>query len=122
MTIYDNGERMGLVRGPWTCHVEPFADFIVPPKPPETIAMAAIRCPYGRIFSLPRPARHGNIVWWMGDEYGYEDGEYGPEYQGFVTSAGRYVDRVEALKIAQAAGQIIEKHGNRNKLFSEDCW
>ena len=40
--------------------------------------------------------------------------------QGFVTDAGEFVDRVEGLRIAQEAGQIIEKHGAFNELYSED--
>ena len=42
--------------------------------------------------------------------------------QGFLTSDGRFVDRVEGLAIALAAGQVITKHGNPNQLFSEDMW
>ena len=42
--------------------------------------------------------------------------------QGFVTSDGRYVDRIEGLAIAKAAGQIAFKHGNPDRLYSEDLW
>lgn len=40
--------------------------------------------------------------------------------QGFVTNTGRFVDREEALLIAQAAGQIKHKHGGPDTLYSED--
>lgn len=40
--------------------------------------------------------------------------------QGFVTSQGRFVDRVEGLAIATAANQIIEKHSPDDELMSED--
>lgn len=41
--------------------------------------------------------------------------------QGFVTTRGRYIDRGEAFLIAQAAGQIIHKHGSDEpSLYSED--
>jgi len=41
--------------------------------------------------------------------------------QGFLTSTDRFVDRVEALKIAREAGQLIrDKVGD--KLFSEDLY
>ena len=118
-------ERIGLVVGPFTTHVGPFADYIESSRPPqwrETIACAAIRCPHGRVFSLPRPARHHHLIWWMTEEYGYQPREMNGKYQGFVTSTGRYVDRVEGLEIARAAGQIKQKCGNERLLFSEDVW
>ena len=40
--------------------------------------------------------------------------------QGFVTSTGRFVDRVEALSIAYNAGQVIHKHHPLDELMSED--
>lgn len=41
-------------------------------------------------------------------------------HQGFITSKGRYVDRAEALLIAQAAGQVRpERQGD---LWSEDLY
>jgi len=43
--------------------------------------------------------------------------------QGFIAdsySGSRFVDRVEALKIAIAAGQRINKHNPKDQLLSED--
>lgn len=40
--------------------------------------------------------------------------------QGFLTSEGRFVDRVEGKEIAIKAGQITET--KFNKLYSEDLW
>ncbi|MHA1344955.1 MAG: hypothetical protein ACTSO3_01010 [Candidatus Heimdallarchaeaceae archaeon] len=40
--------------------------------------------------------------------------------QGFVTESGQFVGRSVALGIAQEAGQIVKKHGNKKLLFSED--
>ncbi len=43
--------------------------------------------------------------------------------QGFLAdscSGTRFVDRVEALKIAIEAGQVINKHAPKNKLCTED--
>lgn len=72
---------------------------------PESIVGAAIRI--GReVISLPRPARHADVykhalVGTPADEV------YGPEsVEGFLTSAGRFVDRAEAAKVARKAGQI----------------
>ena len=42
--------------------------------------------------------------------------------QGFMTDKGRFVDRLEACKIAKSAGQIINKTGPEDDLFSEDLW
>jgi hypothetical protein len=39
--------------------------------------------------------------------------------QGFVTSLGRYVDRVEGGEIAFKSGQIDKE---TNMLYSEDIW
>ena len=45
----------------------------------------------------------------------------GPDYQGFVTEIGDYVNRYLALKIAIKAGQVIEgKTRRKDILFSED--
>jgi hypothetical protein len=55
----------------------------------------------------------------MDEKYGL-----GPEaqhHQGFYTSAGRFVDRVEAVEIAKAAGQITEPKWPP-QLYSEDLW
>lgn len=44
-----------------------------------------------------------------------------PRDQGFYTSKGRFVSRVEAMKIAKECGQIPEWHNN-TILFSEDLY
>lgn len=41
------------------------------------------------------------------------------EHQGFITSTGRYVNRVEAMHVAFEAGQIPEL---KDELFSEDLY
>lgn len=43
------------------------------------------------------------------------------DMQGFLTSEGRFVNRIEAMELARDAGQLI---GNttRNYLMSEDLW
>lgn len=42
--------------------------------------------------------------------------------QGFLTTTGRFVDRIEGLAIATAAGQLIRKTNPQDILFSEDLW
>ena len=90
----------------------------------ERIEQAAILLD-GTIHTLPRPARHGDVMAMHGAvnrRWALADGE-----QGFTTSEGRFVERDEAYRIAKAAGQIIARqdgHINTNggDLFSEDLW
>ena len=41
---------------------------------------------------------------------------------GFVTDTCRFVDRIEAVRIAKENNQIIRKHGSDNELYSEDVF
>lgn len=47
-------------------------------------------------------------------------------HQGFVTDAGRFVDRKQGMKIAVAADQLLPLPGDAKRshpeLFSEDVW
>ena len=47
--------------------------------------------------------RHPDIIWKFGDIIDKDDSG------GFMTFKGRYVDRVETMVIALAAGQVTEK-------------
>lgn len=42
--------------------------------------------------------------------------------QGFITNTYRFVDRKEALEIANNFGQIIKKHRPVDELLSEDIY
>jgi len=42
--------------------------------------------------------------------------------QGFLTSEDRFVNRKVALKIAIKWGQIKNKTGCKDELYSEDMW
>jgi hypothetical protein len=89
----------------------------------ERIAAAA--CIYrGQVFTLPPPARHHTIIRHVADLHP-EDTDcpliHAGADQGFVTSAGRYVEREEAGLIALTAGQTAAlKWGP--PLYSEDLW
>lgn len=73
-----------------------------------------------RVVTLPRPARHHDIIRHIVTELG---AERSTGAQGFVTDAGRYVGRREALTIARAAGQLLGvPHNEDVGLFSEDVW
>ena len=83
---------------------------------PVTIVAAAIRALTGEVYSLPRPARHHNVIELMWDK-----GVEGRGTQGFLCSDGDFVERVKAGHLAVAAGQI---KGLRwpPQLYSEDLW
>ena len=86
---------------------------------PERIAGASIRTSSGTIATLAPPARHHHLIFMLAAE-GHPP--IGPRSQGFVTTKGRFVDRVEGLAIAEAAGQVVRKHPSFDKLYSEDMW
>lgn len=57
--------------------------------------------------------------------HGYPDYNRGDWEQGFLTNRGVFVDRYEALKIAERAGQVNfyrTKTSPKDRLFSEDIY
>ena len=87
---------------------------------PETIVAAAIQCD-GMTVSLPRPARHAHVLWtalmFMTSEI------VNRSTQGFLTSEGRFVTRIEAKHIAHRARQkVIRGNPHQIEAFSEDFW
>lgn len=87
---------------------------------PEEIACAAIKYDdIGALF-LPAPARHHHIIWARLMIDGVPTHSNG--IQGFLTTRGRFVDRKEGLRIAEARDQIEIKHPSFNELYSEDMW
>jgi hypothetical protein len=85
----------------------------------ERIIAAAIQ--YGGTISLPPPARHHTIIATMDTEMGIDGPLATPERQGFITSTGRFVNRIEAFDIAYRAKQFT-KETRGPRLFSEDLW
>lgn len=67
------------------------------------------------IVTAPPPARHHNLFALLTKR---------PDESGFLTSAGRFVDRETALLLAIRAGQKLIDHPSRHQtqLFSEDLW
>ena len=55
--------------------------------------------PHRQVMNIVTGWRHADIIWKFGDIIDKDDSG------GFMTSRGRYVDRVEAMEIALAAGQ-----------------
>jgi hypothetical protein len=76
------------------------------------------------VFSLPRPNRHHNVMWWL-HTLGISAGLM--HDSGFVLSDGTYADRKRAMEVAKAAGQLIQRPGQTvpiapPDLYSEDLW
>lgn len=96
----------------------------------ERIVAAAVQCE-GFVYTLPPPARHHTILQRWPDVLspdarrrsapGVEPIVVVRDVQGFVTGAGRFVDRIEAAAIAIAAGQIKALQWPP-RLYSEDLW
>lgn len=74
----------------------------------------------GIVHTLPKPNRHHNIIWMLAPTGKYKLPIFGE--QGFITNTGRFVDRIEARKIAEAANQLIERARDKKQLYSEDVW
>jgi len=88
----------------------------------ERVVAAAVRHE-GMTFSMLPPARHGEcILLMLACRSDIDRNTTGAEEQGFVTSANRFVDRVEAKRIAAEADQLIFRAMNLPELFSEDVW
>jgi hypothetical protein len=83
----------------------------------ENITAAAVRV--GKItISAPPPARHGDLIKAFSEVN--RKVVIQPSEQGFLTSEGRFVGRVEAMQIAVREGQA--RKGTSDELFSEDLW
>lgn len=80
------------------------------------------REPSDEVFDMRLGYRHPDIIYQFGGEINHRSDE-----GGFMTSKGRYVDRIEAMKIALECGQVTEEKalrvdGTYNWLFSEDIY
>ena len=84
----------------------------------ELIVCAAIS-QNGKVHSLPAPARHIDI---LSDMAARGIRPLVISVQGYITTYGRFVDRVEAFPLARKGGQI--KHGPKGPpdLYTDDLW
>lgn len=85
----------------------------------ETIVAAAIRSG-DRTWSLPKPARHCDVIRVARSTTGATYADVCCHNQGFLTSTGRFVGRLEAEDVARRAGQVDKLIGG--VLTSEDLW
>jgi hypothetical protein len=89
-------------------------------RPVRWITTVAIKYA-GTIYQLPRPNRHHDVIRHIAKINGV--GIKGSDVQGFMTNRGDFVNRTKALRIALAAGQVLNPDGVRaDELFSEDLW
>lgn len=88
----------------------------------KKITAAAIRATDGRVFHVPRPGRHGDVMVLMVGTYGFERPVKQEHIQGFITEDGMFWDRVQAHRLASYAKQILPGHGGHRELYSEDLW
>lgn len=89
------------------------------PQTLEWITHVAIKYD-GRVHSLPGPKRHCDVYQKLLRQN--NGGLYGPTFNGFLTSHGRYVSRAEAFIIAKRIGQIKKGSRIEGYLYSEDIW
>lgn len=75
------------------------------------------------IISAPPPARHHTLINGLGSATGVPR-LTNMDDQGFLTSKGCFVDRVEAKRIAIASGQLNPESCvvRGDELYSEDLW
>lgn len=85
----------------------------------ERVVAAAMQYE-GVTISLPQPARHAQVMHSAGNFM--TPAQIARACQGFLTSEGRFVNRVQARQIAHIAGQEPKTTGNERDLFSEDLW
>ena len=86
---------------------------------PEYIVAAAIWHDK-TVWSLPKPARHADIINLIGEKSPRTVRRLSTVSDcGFVTSAKRFVGRKEAAAVAYHSGQILDKI---DILTSEDVW
>jgi hypothetical protein len=89
-------------------------------KPIKFIAAAAIKSDYDNVVhSVPVPGRHHDVIRIMVGR-GYPTPIRGT--QGFILNTGKFVDRKAARKVAEAAGQLLDRASDSDELFSEDVW
>lgn len=87
------------------------------PAPPDSykvngINKGVVLCGFG----------HSNIIGKCVVLVGKRQAEMGPYEQGFITNKNRFVDRIEAAKIAFEAKQIQKLKYSSTELYSEDLY
>lgn len=77
----------------------------------------------GKIYSLPKPARHYHVIALIHKETGDQSIDAHGDDQGFLDEHGTYYRRTQALHHALLHDQLKPDAIIRaNQLFSEDVW
>jgi len=76
----------------------------------------AIKSDLGEVYNIVAPARHHDVIAMM------KKGGVKPKEQGFLDDEGRFLNRQEARKVAEEAGQLLDRAIQSPDLFSEDVW
>ncbi len=84
------------------------------------VIAAAIRIK-DRVYSLPQPARHHDVISDMRCNQGVRGKQDQTWEQGFVLNDGQFVNRKQAAYIARRNAQIAALKWPPN-LYSEDLW
>lgn len=118
--MVNHKDKPSTARPPAPAPTRPFDLGYPSGRPTETIVAAAVQIE-GVTFSLPQPARHGQVSHSL--EGVVHDDQITTATEGFLTSTGRFVNRVQAKHIAHRAGQtIIRDNPHSRDAFSEDFW
>ena len=91
------------------------ARILVKHWPLRRVKQAAVRDGDGTVHTLPRPARHNDII---GQRHVRMDEA---TVQGFLLEDGDFVNRVEAAAVALESGQVKQLNWPP-QLYSEDLW
>lgn len=83
-----------------------------------------------KIWTLPKPARHHNVLWLMRGLDPWEPIEENRKpgiipakgEQGFLDHSGEFLDRKQALLVAEACKQLRHPPIAPPQLYSEDLW
>lgn len=94
-------------------HLQPWGESML-------IVIAAAVLHNGKIYTMPPPKRHHNIIQAMSRTEGLE--RVTQAQQGFRLCDNSFATREEARKVADAAGQTSERDMHHEKLYSEDLW
>lgn len=87
------------------------------------VVSAAVIGPDGKLYTMPPPARHVDVVSYM--HYIHDVRYPGNEpsgCKGFILSNGEFADRVLARKCAEANKQLIAGCSQGIELYSDDVW
>ncbi len=74
----------------------------------------------GKVYSLPRPNRHHDLIRHMVDVLGIPKPIYGTF--GFLDHESTFILRRPAKTIARECGQLLPDEQGKAELYSEDIW